>query len=156
MNRNQLPGQLEAKLDRLGDDEKCAVLVININRFKQINDTLGHAYGDILLCRAADRLKDLCGEDYLCARFGGDEFAVVLSGTNALDMAIHFADVVADEFSKPFVLPPVWLGYPFLKEILLLLDKNNLYKFFIKFSLKFMKIGWYFFYSGINFIDEPD
>ena len=104
MNRNQLPGQLEAKLDRLGDDEKCAVLVININRFKQINDTLGHAYGDILLCRAADRLKDLCGEDYLCARFAGDEFAVVLSGTNALDMAIHFADVVADEFSKPFLV----------------------------------------------------
>lgn len=58
-----------------------AILLLDIDRFKAINDTWGHPVGDAVLCRIAITIRDNLGEEGLAARFGGEEFAVILGGT---------------------------------------------------------------------------
>jgi diguanylate cyclase (GGDEF)-like protein len=75
-NRRALMEAAEAALRR--DARQAALFVIDLDRFKEVNDTLGHMAGDALLCATAQRLRDVLGEDGLVARLGGDEFAVLL------------------------------------------------------------------------------
>lgn len=77
-NREVLIGELRERLDR---GEKLALLMLDLDGFKEINDTLGHQAGDVFLQEIAKRLPRLVGEGDLVARLGGDEFAVV-SGTH--------------------------------------------------------------------------
>ena len=60
--------------------ERLAVLQLDLDRFKQINDTLGHAAGDYVLVLTAQRMRDACRASDLCVRLGGDEFVMILSG----------------------------------------------------------------------------
>ena len=60
--------------------ERLAVLQLDLDRFKQINDTLGHAAGDYVLVITAQRMRDSCRASDLCVRLGGDEFVMILSG----------------------------------------------------------------------------
>lgn len=80
LNRNGLSPRLAAALARAGaDDKACAVLFIDIDKFKRVNDSFGHAAGDQLLTQMAQLLRGVASEADLLARFGGDEFIVVLT-----------------------------------------------------------------------------
>lgn len=82
----------------------AAVLFLDLDRFKSINDTLGHAVGDLLLQEVSDRLKDcLHREDYL-SRMGGDEFTCVLSNIRDQAEAEQAAGHMIASLSKPFIL----------------------------------------------------
>lgn len=72
----------EQKLDLAFDGQALwsAVLLLDLDRFKAVNDTLGHAAGDALLCRVAERMHGLLGPEDVLARLGGDEFGMLLGG----------------------------------------------------------------------------
>ena len=90
---------LEAQLK----NESIAVLLMDLNRFKEINDTLGHQYGDDLLQQLAKRLRDLSRESDTPARLGGDEFSILMLATDA-DGASQAAELILQEIKKPFSL----------------------------------------------------
>jgi len=80
-----------------------AIMFADINRFKQINDTLGHAVGDILLSKAAERFGTAVFNDCSVFRLGGDEFVFALRYENEEDLAAN-AQAVVDSFNEPFVI----------------------------------------------------
>lgn len=76
-NRSSFRNHLEQVLARLGPHRELALLYIDIDEFKSVNDTLGHPVGDLLLKALAERLKSCLGPSDYVARLGGDEFAVI-------------------------------------------------------------------------------
>jgi diguanylate cyclase (GGDEF)-like protein/PAS domain S-box-containing protein len=99
-------------LDRLGralarahrSGTKTVVLFIDVDRFKVVNDSLGHAYGDDLLVAAAARLRASLRETDTVARLGGDEFVVLLEDLSHDTIALEVADKILDAMRRPFVL----------------------------------------------------
>ena len=81
-----------------------AVLFLDLDRFKDVNDSLGHATGDRVLRAAAERVQYAVGPQHTVARLGGDEFTVVLEGLGRPDEAEHVARRVIEAFSLPLVL----------------------------------------------------
>jgi len=98
--------------DRLADrlemarrhNRMLAVMFLDVDRFKYINDTFGHNTGDLLLKWVASRLSNLLRKEDMVARMGGDEFTIMLSEINSRCDADQFAQRVLQSFSKPFVL----------------------------------------------------
>lgn len=84
-------------------DQDVALLLIDLDRFKQVNDTLGHLAGDELIREFACRLRSLCGPGETLARLGGDEFAVLLSGEGARNAADR-CETILSLFARPFDL----------------------------------------------------
>jgi diguanylate cyclase (GGDEF)-like protein len=89
-NRRFLTAQL-AEIEQSG--VPLAVMVIDADDFKQVNDHHGHAVGDVVLKEMADRLKAAVGEDGFCARVGGDEFALVITAASAAALPLHLLAV---------------------------------------------------------------
>lgn len=83
---------------------KVALLFLDLNNFKDINDSLGHAVGDKLLTRVADRITLLLRDTDTPARLGGDEFLVVLEGLKHQGQAETVVDKIIKSFKEPFVL----------------------------------------------------
>jgi len=79
-----------------------AVMFIDLDRFKEINDTLGHRAGDRLLIEVADRLRGHVRESDTVARLGGDEFTAILEDIGSANDAAHIAGKIVDAFAAPF------------------------------------------------------
>lgn len=104
-NRLLLHSRLEHTLERARrDNRKCAVLFLDLDRFKAVNDTLGHAAGDDLLKLASERMKDRLRDIDTLARLGGDEFVVVLDGILSTVEAEMVANHLIERLGTPFEL----------------------------------------------------
>lgn len=105
-NRNLFMETLKYALEKNkhNSDFKFAVLFLDINRFKTINDSLGHSMGDRLILHVAKRLATSVREKDLVARFSGDEFAFILNNISGIEDAIQFAELIKTKISAPFTL----------------------------------------------------
>lgn len=102
-NRFQMAEWLEKILEAPRDENKtCAVFLLDLDRFKQVNDTMGHPAGDVLLKQVADRLRSTVGSDGRVGRLGGDEFQVILPGRAARDQLAHLANHIIESLSQPY------------------------------------------------------
>jgi len=84
------------------DDYHFAVLYLDIDRFKLVNDSLGHSVGDSLLVAFANRIKESLREIDTLARFGGDEFVILLEDIESSEYASGVADRLQQELKRPF------------------------------------------------------
>ncbi|MEV4636441.1 diguanylate cyclase [Actinoplanes sp. NPDC049548] len=101
-NRAMFTGRLEqALLDAHDRGETAGVLFIDLDRFKPVNDSLGHAAGDALLTEVARRLRSCLRDGDTSSRLGGDEFAVLLPGADVAD-AVAVAERVSGQIRSPF------------------------------------------------------
>jgi diguanylate cyclase (GGDEF)-like protein len=104
-NRFSLQSRLEqALLAARREHEQLAVMFIDMDRFKVINDTLGHHVGDRLLIEVAQRLRASVRESDIVARLGGDEFVVVLTGMGASMVAAPIADKIVYSLCQPYLI----------------------------------------------------
>ncbi len=109
-NRVLFIQRLEATVQNLQANPKgqFAVLFLDCDRFKVINDSLGHSVGDQLLIAIAQRLQSSLPNVDILARFGGDEFAILLTNLTQPEIAIEMAEKIIDLLSLPFSI----LSYP--------------------------------------------
>lgn len=106
LNRACFVEGLQAALDagQEGDDDALAVLFVDLDRFKTVNDRLGHSAGDRLLGVVASRIREVVRDDDLVGRLGGDEFAVAVRvGADAAE-ALQLAHRLRGALSEPFVV----------------------------------------------------
>ncbi len=102
-NRVQFDAQLTQALSaRRSKEFRIALLMLDLDRFKQINDTLGHQAGDDLLRAVGQRLKELIGNRDMLARLGGDEFAIIHPTRAGEREALLLSEHIIDAIEKPF------------------------------------------------------
>jgi diguanylate cyclase (GGDEF)-like protein len=94
----------EASLRAQNDGQKVAVIVVDIDYFKQINDSLGHADGDVLLATVAQRLQSSVHESDTVARLGGDEFVIIFSEFRTTQDVELWAQHVMRNTSRPITI----------------------------------------------------
>jgi diguanylate cyclase (GGDEF)-like protein len=99
-NRRQLYDRAAALFEPGAPDGMLALLLIDLNHFKEINDTLGHAAGDEVLCEVAKRLRDTAEQGDVVARLGGDEFAILMTGLPAPAIAGHRAETMLAQLER--------------------------------------------------------
>jgi diguanylate cyclase (GGDEF)-like protein len=103
-NRKLLVARLEELLLADTDEMLLGVFFMDLDRFKEVNDTLGHQTGDSLLIEVARRLSRVIGRRGLIARLGGDEFGLVVAGLASVDEALALARTIEKEIDTPFVI----------------------------------------------------
>ena len=102
-NRTLLTRRLQTALAQ-PRSQSCAVLLLDIDDFKTVNDTIGHPAGDELLIRVARRLTASLRPEAAPARLGGDEFAIVLESIDGPDQAVAVAERLLDALRSPFTV----------------------------------------------------
>lgn len=102
-NRAKLESELPESILELDDEQKLAVLFIDLNKFKQQNDVLGHDAGDAILVETAKRLKNSLRSNDGVYRLGGDEFVVVIENIRNANNAKLVVENMLENFSEPFV-----------------------------------------------------
>jgi diguanylate cyclase (GGDEF)-like protein len=85
------------------NDQLAALFFLDLDRFKKINDTLGHGIGDVLLRKVAKRLESNL-PDCMLARFGGDEFAIIADGINDKSHVVFLGEKILQVFDSPFMV----------------------------------------------------
>jgi len=103
-NRTLLAERIELAVAQVGRGSGFAVFCLDLDNFKQVNDTLGHPVGDELLCAVADRLNACVREVDTVARLGGDEFAVIQCGVQAGEEAERLARRIVECVGAPYEL----------------------------------------------------
>ncbi len=103
-NRSLLRDRMKQAVPLLDRDKGFAVLCLDLDRFKNVNDTIGHPMGDKLLQAAAERLRGCVRETDTVSRFGGDEFAILQISDNPSTDATGLAARICEVMSKPFDL----------------------------------------------------
>jgi diguanylate cyclase len=101
VNRRSMLEHLQA---RIQTGRPLALLLIDLDRFKEVNDSMGHAMGDELLRRIRPRLESVMRPGDIASRLGGDEFALVLDDVSDPSMARHVAERIRSVIMDPFVL----------------------------------------------------
>ncbi|WP_200757771.1 GGDEF domain-containing protein [Effusibacillus dendaii] len=103
-NRRLLQEQLEIALFQAeSSGSKLALVYFDIDRFKIINDSLGHGTGDLLLTAVEERLSQQLGDSETLARMGGDKFVLLLPGST-VEEAIFAAENIIEQFNRPFYI----------------------------------------------------
>lgn len=104
-NRHQMERQLDGTLAAFKASERpCALMMLDLDKFKRVNDTLGHQAGDTLLIEVAERLKNITGERGKVGRLGGDEFQIMIAGEDDRDKLGQLADKIIQILSQPYAL----------------------------------------------------
>ncbi len=85
------------------NNKKAGLMILDLDNFKNVNDTLGHDAGDIILKTTAERLSEILRKGDTVARFGGDEFALILSGLETIEDAVQIAQKIIDRFCEPVI-----------------------------------------------------
>jgi diguanylate cyclase (GGDEF)-like protein len=101
-NRTFFHDQMEWVLATMKRGTHCAVLFVDLDQFKQVNDTLGHPAGDALLCAVAERLRGIVRDTDFVARFGGDEFVVLETSARDPQAASILAGRIVEELGEPY------------------------------------------------------
>nr|WP_268820552.1 EAL domain-containing protein [Paraglaciecola sp. G1-23] len=81
-----------------------ALICLDMDNFKKINDSLGHQTGDLLIKQIANRLQKLAGTTATCYRLGGDEFSILIDNTTDIHKITHFAQAILDVMARPFII----------------------------------------------------
>ena len=105
-NRNQFIDTLKFLLNECKEKPnfKFAVLFLDLDRFKTVNDSLGHSTGDRLIKHVAERLAGSIYEGDLVARFSGDEFAIIVQDVTDVSEMLNFAELIKHKISSPFIV----------------------------------------------------
>jgi diguanylate cyclase (GGDEF)-like protein len=101
-NRSSFNEQMRSALAAIPKGKNCAVLFIDLDHFKQVNDTMGHPAGDELLCAAAKRLRALVRQSDVVARFGGDEFVVLQAAIAGPQQPTKLATRIVEALAEPY------------------------------------------------------
>lgn len=110
LNRDAFTKQLDRCIvDAAENGGESAVFLLDLDRFKEVNDTLGHPTGDLLLQLVAERLNEIAPSQATLARFGGDEFAILLRNVSRPGNVEDFAECVLEQVRKPFELDDIRL-----------------------------------------------
>src|SRR6266550_972244 len=103
-NRRKLAAHLASALARAGTRQRLALLFVDVDNFKSINDTLGHSFGDRVLQHIAERLHAATGATGLLARLGGDEFTVLLEDVRSSDEVESRAAQIVATLQEPLIV----------------------------------------------------
>ncbi len=104
-NRSKLKLQLHSRLE-YSHTSPFALIFIDLDNFKNINDTMGHEIGDQILIEVSSRLRELAGSSHLPSRFGGDEFVILFNNADTL-LVNNFCNQLIQAFKLPFIISDI-------------------------------------------------